>query len=87
MNDSRTVVVGYDGSVEAAQAVRWAARQASAHNCQPLLVHCSLWPMLTNDLGPVPGVADSGLERSAEITLEEGLSHARHVEPDLDIDT
>ena len=87
MNDSRTVVVGYDGSVEAAQAVRWAARQASARHCQLLLVHCSLWPLLTDNLGPVPGVADSGLERSAQITLEEGLSHARHVEPELDIET
>jgi nucleotide-binding universal stress UspA family protein len=87
MNDAKTVVVGYDGSVEAAQAVRWAATQASRRNCRLLLVHCSLWPLLTNDLGPVPGVADSGLERSAQITLEEGLAHARRAQPDLDVQT
>ncbi|CCQ46068.1 universal stress family protein [Pseudarthrobacter siccitolerans] len=87
MNDSKTVVAGYDGSVEAAQAVRWAATQACRRNARLLLVHCSLWPLVTTDLGPVPGVADSGLERSAQITLEEGLAHARHAEPDLNIQT
>jgi nucleotide-binding universal stress UspA family protein len=87
VNDPKTVVVGYDGSVEAAQAVRWAATQARRRNCRLLLVHCSMWPLLTNDLGPVPGVADSGLERSAQIALEEGLAHARHAQPDLNIQT
>jgi nucleotide-binding universal stress UspA family protein len=87
VNDPKTIVVGYDGSVEAAQAVRWAAKQASLRNCSLLLVYCSLWPLLTDDLGPVPGVEDSGLERSADITLEEGLAHARHAQPDLDIQT
>lgn len=79
MQKPKAIVVGYDGSAQAAQAVRWAAGQAALRNCPLHLVHCSLWPLLTPDLGPVPGVADSGLERSAQIILEEGLAHARHV--------
>lgn len=87
MQESKEIVVGYDGSVEAAQAVRWAAKQAVLRSLPLHLVHCSLWPLLTHDLGPVPGVADSGLERSAQITLEEGLAHVKHVAPDLEVRT
>ena len=76
---SKAIVVGYDGSAQSAQAVRWAAGQAALRNCSLRLVHCSLWPLLTHDLGPVPGVADSGLERSAQVVLEEGLAHAKQV--------
>lgn len=33
MRESRNIVVGYDGSVEAGHAVRWAARQADLRGC------------------------------------------------------
>lgn len=78
MQESKAVVVGYDGSAQAALAVRWAAEQAAQRSCPLHLVHCTLWPLPAQDPGPVPGVADSGLERSAQITLEEGLAHAKH---------
>jgi nucleotide-binding universal stress UspA family protein len=45
-----------------------------------------MWPLLTRHLGPVPGVSDSGLERSAEAILEEGLSLANAAEPGLAVD-
>jgi nucleotide-binding universal stress UspA family protein len=85
MDESKSIVVGYDGSDEASAAVRWAARQAWLRSWPLHVVHCSLWPLLTRHLGPVPGVADSGLERSAEAVLEEGLGHAKAAAPELDI--
>ncbi|MET3161832.1 UNVERIFIED_ORG: nucleotide-binding universal stress UspA family protein [Arthrobacter sp. UYEF10] len=70
------VVVGYDGSAEAALAVRWAARNALLLDCELHVVHCSLWPLLTHNLGPVEGVAGSGLQHQAQAILEEGKSEA-----------
>lgn len=85
MKDSRSIVAGYDGSDEAAAAVRWAARRARAARCPLRVVHCSLWPLLTRHLGPVPGVSGSGLERSAQSVLAEGVACARDEVPALDI--
>lgn len=87
MQESKSIVVGYDGSAQAALAVRWAAGQAALRNRPLHLVHCSLWPLLTHDLGPVPGVADSGLERSAQVTVEEGLAYAKHAAPGVEVRT
>ncbi|VXC23439.1 Universal stress protein UspA-like protein [Arthrobacter sp. 9AX] len=84
MQEPESIVVGYDGSDEAGAAVRWAAQQAHLRRCALKVVHCSIWPLLTRNLGPVPGVADSGLERSAEVILEEGVNQARAAVPDLD---
>ncbi|TQJ36672.1 universal stress protein [Arthrobacter sp. SLBN-122] len=79
------IVAGYDGSNEAAAAVRWAARHARAISCPLHVVHCSMWPLLTRHLGPVPGVSGSGLEQSAQSVLEEGVSHAAAEVPGLEI--
>ncbi|MFB0838421.1 MULTISPECIES: universal stress protein [unclassified Arthrobacter] len=79
------VVVGYDGSDEAAAAVRWAARHARAVNRRLHVVHCSLWPLLTRHLGPVPGVSGSGLEQSAQAVLEEGVAQAAAEVPGLQV--
>lgn len=85
MQDPRAIVAGFDGSAEAAAAVRWAVRRARAVRCPLHVVHCSLWPLLTRHLGPVPGVSGSGLEQSAQSILEEGIACARAEDPDLDI--
>lgn len=85
MQDPRAIVAGFDGSAEAAAAVRWAVRQARAARCPLHVVHCSLWPLLTRHLGPVPGVSGSGLEQSAQSILEEGVACARAEGPGLDI--
>lgn len=85
MQDPRAIVAGFDGSAEAAAAVRWAVRQARAAGCPLHVVHCSLWPLLTRHLGPVPGVSGSGLEQSAQSILEDGVACARAEGPGLDI--
>lgn len=74
--DRSCIVAGYDGSAEAAAAVRWAARHAGAAKRPLHVVHCSLWPLLTRHLGPVPGVSGSGLEQSAQAVLDEGVALA-----------
>lgn len=73
------IVVGYDGSPEAVLAVRWAARHAILLDCELQVVHCSLWPLLTHDLGPVKGVAGSGLQHQAQAILDEGKAEALSV--------
>lgn len=82
---ARSVVAGFDGSDQAAAAVRWAARHAHASNCPLHVVHCSLWPLLTRHLGPVPGVSGSGLEESARSILEDGVALAASEVPGLQI--
>jgi nucleotide-binding universal stress UspA family protein len=86
MLNTKAIVAGYDGSTEAAEAVSWAARQARLRGLVLHVVHCSIWPLLTRHLGPVPGVSDSGLERSAESVLEDGLVHANAAAPGLEIE-
>lgn len=86
MLDAKAIVAGYDGSTIAAEAVSWAARQARLRGLVLHVVHSSMWPLLTRHLGPVPGVSDSGLERSAESILEEGLNLANTAIPGLTVD-
>jgi nucleotide-binding universal stress UspA family protein len=85
MEEPGSIVAGYDGSAEAAAAIHWAAQQAELRGCPLHVVHVSMWPLLTHRLGPVPGVADSGLERSAQAILEEGVSHAHAAAPGVDV--
>ncbi|MGF6834952.1 nucleotide-binding universal stress UspA family protein [Paenarthrobacter sp. TE4293] len=87
MTETRTIVVGYDGSEEAKRAVQWAARHAALRDCSLHVVHCSLWVLLSHNRGPVPGVADSGLERAAQKVLEEGLALAKETVPELSVRT
>ncbi|WP_457950347.1 universal stress protein [Pseudarthrobacter sp. alpha12b] len=83
--DPGSIVAGFDGSDGAAAAVRWAARHAHATSCPLHVVHCSLWPLLTRHLGPVPGVSGSGLEQSARSILEDGVALAAAEVPGLGI--
>jgi nucleotide-binding universal stress UspA family protein len=87
MRESKNIVVGYDGSVEAGHAVRWAARQAVLRGCGLHLVHCSLWPLLTHELAPDPRLDNSGLERSGEIAMDEGVALAQDEAPGLEVRT
>lgn len=81
MPSPERIVVGYDGSGEGALAVRWAARHAVLLDCELQVVHCSLWPLLTNDLGPVKGISGSGLHHQAQAILDEGEAEALSAEP------
>ncbi|MGP0222387.1 MULTISPECIES: universal stress protein [unclassified Paenarthrobacter] len=87
MTESGPIVVGYDGSTEAKLAVSWAANQALLRKRPLHLVHCSLWILVAPDLAPVPGVADSGLERAAELVLQEGRALAKDAAPALEVNT
>lgn len=71
------VAVGYGGSEAAQLAVRWAASYAVAAGLNLRVVHAWVWPVFTKNLGPVKGVAGSGLRHSAEAILAEGLELAR----------
>lgn len=73
------VAVGYDGSDAAQLAVRWAAEHAAARGLRLKVVHAWVWPVFTKNLGPVEGVAGSGLRHSAETILAEGVELARSV--------
>ncbi|MGR0160816.1 universal stress protein [Paenarthrobacter nitroguajacolicus] len=84
---SKTIVVGYDGSEESNRAVQWAAKHAILRGCSLQIVHCSLWVLLSHNRGPVPGVADSGLERAAQKVLEEGMDLAKETVPELEVHT
>lgn len=86
MQENGSIVAGYDGSAEAAAAIHWAAQQADLRGCPLHVVHCSIWPLLTRNLGPVPGVADSGLERSSQAILEEGIEKANAAVPGLEVE-
>jgi nucleotide-binding universal stress UspA family protein len=81
MPPTDSMVVGYDGSAQAAAAVRWAARHAAQLDCELQVIHCSVWPLLTPDLGPVKGIAGSGLQHQARAILEEGKAEALAVAP------
>jgi nucleotide-binding universal stress UspA family protein len=72
-----TVAVGYGGSEAAQLAVRWAANYAAAAGLDLRVVHAWVWPIFTKNLGPVKGVAGSGLRHSAEAILAEGVELAR----------
>jgi len=81
------IVAGYDGSDEAAAAVRWAAHQAFLRGTGLTVAHCSVWPAFTHDLGPVPGIADSGLRHAAEAVAAEGAAIARQEAPEVAVGT
>ena len=77
-----TIAVGYDGSLTARLAVRWAAEyaaHAAEEQCRLRVVHAWVWPLFTKNLGPVKGIPGSGLRHSAEAILAEGIELARGV--------
>ena len=77
VHEQGTVAVGYDGSETAQLAVNWAAAYAADAGLSLRVVHAWVWPVFTKNLGPVKGVAGSGLRHSAETILAEGVELAR----------
>ncbi|WP_427005185.1 universal stress protein [Pseudarthrobacter sp. H2] len=74
-----TIAVGYDGSLTARLAVRWAAEYAADEQCSLRVIHAWVWPLFTKNLGPVKGIPGSGLRHSGEAILAEGVQLARGV--------
>jgi len=79
------VVAGYDDSDSARLAVRWAARHAAAVKRPLEVVHAWVWPVFTSNLGPVSGVAGSGLRQGAETIRDAGAALARAAAPGLTV--
>jgi nucleotide-binding universal stress UspA family protein len=80
------VAVGYDGSDPAKLALRWAVDYAGVSRAAVRIIHAWIWPLFTHDVGPVKGVADSGLRHAAEDILSEGVELARGLSPGLEIE-
>ncbi|QCB95773.1 universal stress protein [Arthrobacter sp. PAMC25564] len=78
-HERTAVAVGYDGSEAAQLAVRWAAGYAAAGKSRLRVIHAWVWPLFTRNLGPVKGIAGSGLRHSAEAILAEGVELARSI--------
>lgn len=72
-----TIAVGYDGSLTARLAVRWAAEYAADEQSRLRVIHAWVWPLFTKNLGPVKGIPGSGLRHSGEAILAEGVELAR----------
>jgi nucleotide-binding universal stress UspA family protein len=81
-----TFAVGYDGSDASRLALRWAAEYAAASKAGLRVIHAWIWPLFTHNVGPVKGVADSGLQHAAEAILDEGVGLAREFSPDLQVE-
>ncbi|WP_309124404.1 universal stress protein [Arthrobacter sp.] len=80
---SEPIIVGYDRSAGSERAVRWAARHASTTGLPLTVVHASPWPLFTDNLGPVEGIKDSGLQHEAEMLVTEGLNLALTTAPGI----
>ncbi len=85
MRNSQDIVVGYDGSAKASQAVVWAVTQAVLRNCRLHIVHCHLRPIPTQDAPTVRGAAENELDPSPETILAEGVALAKGIAPELDV--
>lgn len=80
------VAVGYDGSEPSKLALHWAVDYAQASQAAVRIIHAWIWPLFTHDVGPVKGVADSGLRHAAEEILSEGVELARGSSSGLEIE-
>ncbi|HET8879086.1 MAG TPA: universal stress protein [Arthrobacter sp.] len=80
------VVAGYDDSDTSRLALRWAAAHAATLGRPLRVVHAWVWPVFTKNLGPVTGVAGSGLRHSAEAVRDAGAALARAAAPGLPVE-
>ncbi|APX00546.1 universal stress protein [Arthrobacter sp. QXT-31] len=86
MTISAVLAVGYDGSEQSLLALKWAADYATAARTGLRIIHAWIWPLFTQDVGPVKGVADSGLRHAAEVILDEGCKLAAEISPNLKVE-
>jgi nucleotide-binding universal stress UspA family protein len=80
------VAVGYDGSDPSRLALKWAAEYAVLSHSMLRVIHAWIWPVFTHNVGPVEGVAGSGLRHAAEVILEEGTRTVRDLAPGLQVE-
>lgn len=81
MSRTRRIVVGFDGSDDAAHAVRWAAAHAAQHRAVLEIVHSYDYPYLEH-LGPE---TRARLHDDALAVAEAGAAIARNMSTDLEV--
>ncbi|SFO99415.1 Nucleotide-binding universal stress protein, UspA family [Amycolatopsis arida] len=97
MSDSGPVLVGFDGSAAAREAVGWAAREAVNRKVPLVLTHAFNWQPPVAAAGWPPGVAgawvpteplgEEPVRRAAEQQLAEAADQTGKRWPDLDVTT
>ncbi|HEX4817392.1 universal stress protein [Nonomuraea sp. NPDC049480] len=80
MNETRGVVIGYDGSDHSVQALDWAMDEAELRKLPLIVCHAWQWPYGDGD----PAARDS-LRHAAEHVLWHGADCARASSPGLDV--
>ncbi|MDP4510017.1 universal stress protein [Nonomuraea turcica] len=80
MNETRGVVIGYDGSDHSMQALDWAMDEAELRKLPLIVCHAWQWPYGDGD----PAARDS-LRHAAEHVLWHGADCARASSPGLDV--
>lgn len=79
-----TVVVGYDGTPEAAEALEWATDWASLHGSR-LMVACAADPGLTSGPSSVGAADVVAVRRAVGRVATRGADHARSARSELDV--
>jgi len=82
------IVVGVDGSVSAAHAVRWAIAEAARRGVSLRLVHAHVEPLaIYPGLPQLSSEFDQALLDQAKQWLDEAAKTAREISPEVDVDT
>lgn len=82
---SQPIVVGYDGSPSAQQAVKWAAAEGLRTGRPLLLAHAFVWPAVPMALAG-PGIYPQGMaRRDAERMVQEAAAEAAKAHPKVTI--
>ncbi|MEH1100779.1 universal stress protein [Micromonospora sp. CPCC 205561] len=85
-NTGAPVVVGVDGSADALDAVRVAAREAAARRRPLRVVHAFIWPLTATPLGAAEGApAGAGLRHQAERYVAEAVAEAGRAAPEVPV--
>lgn len=80
-----TITVGFDGSPNAMEAVRWAATEAAARRVTLEVVHAWHWPYLDASFDHAP-VDPTAFVAAGRELLDRGVELARRDAPDVDIE-
>lgn len=85
---TKHITVGFDGSSEATEALRWAAHEAQTRGCGLEIVTCYHLPMASDiQAGWVPLEAYGQAEEAAGAQLEQAREAVRAEHPDLALST
>ncbi len=85
---SKHITVGFDGSPEASEALRWATHEAKARGCALEIMTCYHLPIASDiHAGWVPLEAYGQAEQAADAQLEQAAERVRAEHPELPVTT